>query len=124
MNDVDFNSLVGETIINVTNSGNQIVFGTQSGKIYKMYHEQDCCESVSVEDIDGDLQDLIGDVILVAEERTRHDEEEETHGDRAMWTFYTIRTIKTSITIRWYGSSNGYYGVSVDFIELDNDLLF
>ena len=34
-----------------------------------------------------------------------------------MWTFYTIRTNKVTITLRWCGESNGYYSVDVDTLR-------
>ena len=83
-----------------------------------MYHEQDCCESVGVEEIEGEINDIIGSPILVAEERTEDGYNiPEGEGD-GMWTFYTLRTVKASVTIRWYGESNGYYSISVSFEEI------
>lgn len=85
---------------------------------YRFYHDQDCCESVYIEDIIGDLDDLVGSPILQAEEVSYSKDDEyaplsDSHED-FLWTFYKFSTIKGSVTIRWYGSSNGYYSVSVN----------
>lgn len=93
-----------------------IKFAMDNGDIFRMCHHQSCCEHVFLEDIYGDLEDLIDTPILVAEERTS-DVEEAAYGDE-MWTFYELRTIKGSVTIRWYGSSNGYYSIGVSFDKL------
>jgi len=91
----------------------ELHFKISDDEIYKMYHRQDCCENVNIEDICGDLDDLIGSEILIAREDTESDESED--GDSTWtWTFYNLSTIKSSVTIRWYGSSNGYYSESVE----------
>lgn len=48
--------LIGKTLIKVDVSGSndQIDFFTEDGGHYRMYHEQDCCEGVSIDDIVGD----------------------------------------------------------------------
>lgn len=40
-----------------------------------MYHIQDCCEDVYIEDINGDIENLIEVPILLAEETTNKGED-------------------------------------------------
>ena len=92
-------------------NGDEIVFSNTHGS-YSMHHNQDCCECVSIEEVHGDLNDLVGTPILTAEVRSKDDVYQLGDGIGA-WTFYEFRTIKGSVTIRWYGTSNGYYSVGV-----------
>ncbi len=110
---VDFSSLLGKTFtsIEIDEAEDVITFVTADGEIYKQLHRRDCCESVFIEDIAGSIEDLIGAPILLAEEVFQH-------GDGGQgsetWTFYKLGTIKGSVTIRWYGTSNGYYSETVE----------
>jgi hypothetical protein len=117
--------LIGKTITAITGGAgdDRMTFDCDDGTSYVMYHSQDCCESVFIEDIVGDLQDLIGTPILCAEEATsdvrpadlpapHYEDESQT------WTFYKLATIKGYVDIRWHGSSNGYYSESVDFEQV------
>jgi hypothetical protein len=138
----DVKELVGKTLKDVHGSEGEdaIFFLTIDGVGYVMQHNQDCCESVTIESIVGDLQDLIGTPILVAEERINAERDGKRYGtvpdfiyieawkakqdyvpDSETWTFYTFRTIKGSVDIRWYGSSNGYYSESADFERMASE---
>jgi hypothetical protein len=129
--------LLGKTVTEIHNKGDELLFTTFDGEDYKMYHSQDCCESVSIEDVCGDLEDLKNSPILLAEEVVSSDPTPEVAAARAAeeaqckaegrhywgnesetWTFYKLSTIKGSVTIRWYGTSNGYYSERVDFVKL------
>lgn len=110
--------LLARVIDRIENNGDEITFICNNGRRFKMFHQQDCCEIVSVEEIIGDLDDLIGTPIILAEERTQRDTDADESGT---WTFYEFRTIKGSVTIRWYGSSNGYYSESVNIDEVVDD---
>ena len=111
----DFSTLIGKTFTSVTkttHAGDEaIMFNTDDGSKYVMHHRQDCCESVYIEDINGDLEDLVGTPILNAYEA--FGEKDVDYGIEG-WTFYDISTIKGSVHIRWNGSSNGYYSIGVD----------
>jgi len=110
--------LIGKTLTAVENENDdRIVFTCNDGKKYIMYHDQDCCEGVSVDDINGDLQDLIGSPITLAEETTNSEDNMGRSLDSFTWTFYKLATVKGYVDIRWLGESNGYYSESVDFVE-------
>ena len=98
----------------------EIIFTTSNGDIYKMMHFQDCCEDVRVEDICGDLETLIGYPILISEMVTNEGNDDEGF-EHFTWTFYKLSTILGSVTIRWYGSSNGYYSEEVSIIKVDKE---
>lgn len=117
----DVKDLVGQVLISVENKENaQLIFVTDSGKRYSMHHEQDCCENVNIESIVGDLSDLIGTPVLIAEESTNSKNhpigyEPNPYDEYYTWTFYKFATKKGYVDIRWYGESNGYYSEEVVF---------
>ena len=127
--DVDFSTLVGKTLTKVEGSegDDAIIFTTTDGEEYQLWHSQDCCESVSVDDICGEWNEIIGHPILKAEENSSTDPiENDPHapkegdygGDSFTWTFYRITTELGQVVIRWYGYSNGYYSEGVTFSKL------
>lgn len=86
------NVLVGKTLTKITGGDSDIItFFVDDGSVYKMYHQQDCCESVYIESIEGDLQNLVGTPILVAEECTNVDEPptSDDSAESVTWTFYS-----------------------------------
>lgn len=105
---------------------NRIEFTTVEGERYALFHDQDCCENVTIEDIAGDLADLVGSPIVQAEE-VAYEPEVNPPGVPAKgyqdgsftWTFYKFGTARGFVTIRWYGESNGYYSESVDFKRIE-----
>jgi len=111
-------SMKGATLehIYVDKNKDEIYFQS-ADKQWAMWHEQECCESVVIEDISGDINDLLGSPLLVAEKYTKDgwdNDGDHTH----TYTFYRLGTAKGFVDIRWYGGSNGYYSEEVEFGEL------
>jgi|SRR6185295_57959 len=113
----DISVLIGKTLTECSKVGDDEIRFVADGETYLMNHSQDCCEHVYIESIVGDLQDLVGEPILVAEESTSDKDPEgykrEYPPDSVTWTFYKFATRKGYVDIRWLGESNGYYSESV-----------
>lgn len=127
--EADFSILQGKTITNIVgmeNGSKEVVIYTSDGMVYLMIHEQECCEGVYLYDVCGDVEDLKGCTILLAECVSNHGEDPEDvlieyKDDSFTWTFYKLSTMRGDITLRWYGESNGYYSESVDFYEFKDE---
>ena len=112
---VEIETLLGKIFKEIIVGVNYISFINES-EVYIMIHFQDCCESVEIEDIVGDISDIINYEITMAEESTN--KENESDYGSFTWTYYKIGTCKGDISIRWYGESNGYYSEDVSLVKL------
>jgi hypothetical protein len=111
---MDFNEIVGKTLESIEGAeagSERVVFNFADGTACVDYHSQDCCESVDVNRIEGDLADIIGSTIIEAEHTSDSDGEKPgEYSESWTWTRRRIRTAKGEATIVWLGESNGYYG--------------
>lgn len=111
---INFSELVGKTIVKIKGlekNSDFIIFETSDGYIYGMYHSQECCESVYVEDVNGKAEDLLNTPLIIAEEKKG--EIEDIDYGILRYTFYTLATKNGYVDIRWHGESNGWYSVDV-----------
>lgn len=111
-----YEELIGKVIINITgaeNGSNEIIITFDDDTKYHMYHHRECCEDVYIEDVIGDISDLINHPLYMCEEVTEDDPKDTC----ILWTFYKFATVKGYVTIRWYGESR-YYSTTVDFEKI------
>ena len=128
---IPFESLTGKHIASVEGleeGSGEVYFHCADGSSYRMRHYQDCCEYVQVYDVIGDVSDLLdADVIEAREESSGAPSDVvlaraaagEYLAESETWTFYIIQTNKGAVTVRWLGSSNGYYSEAVSFEKLE-----
>ena len=115
-NHVDVSEMQNQTFTSVRADDDTVTF--QNDKVrYTLYHQTDCCESVVVEEIIGDLDDLENLPLLIAREDTNAEGEELPHEESYTWTFYNFATYKGYVTIRFLGTSNGYYSEDVSCMK-------
>ena len=105
--------MIGKVFTSVTSNGSEMIFENANER-FTFYHYQDCCESVYIYDIVGDIEDLVGTPILVAEEVSGTEPAEYRCSESCTWTFYKFATFKGWVDVRWVGESNGYYSEAVD----------
>lgn len=120
-----FSDLIGATLYKAVVTEDELLLHLTETHYLRFYHSQDCCESVYIESVVGDIEDLVGSEILVAEEVSYDAPALDNWDESYTWTFYKFATIKGSVDIRWYGTSNGYYseGVSVEIVDKDYDIV-
>ncbi len=111
-------ALKGLTIIAIEGcevGSDEIRFKTKCGRQFRMYHSQDCCESVNIvrcgspylseEGVEvTDAREVIENNVPASESATRTTF---VFNDNSYQKFYA----------EWLGESNGYYSESVSFVE-------
>lgn len=110
----EMKDLIGRTFTDIICENEELILKNDK-ECFTFYHDQECCEDVSIESITGDLNDLLNSPVLVAEESVNS--AELTDWNTGTWTFYKLATVKGWVDIRWFGTSNGYYseGVSLSY---------
>lgn len=113
---MSISEMVGKTPTRITinRDKDELRFYFSDGTRGRFFHDQDCWESVIITDVTGDVADLLGTPLLVAEERIETGMADEG-GDTWTATFYTFRSIKGTVDVLWRGESNGYYSEAVYF---------
>jgi len=126
-----FSDLIGKKVVEILGDhvgSEKLTFVLDDGTKYSMEYFGDCCASCSIEDIAGDTKDLLGTIVRAEAPSSLDKFDEDVEALRVesyapesfTWTFYIVGTNKGTVTIRWYGSSNGYYSESPRFY-LDDD---
>lgn len=82
-------------------------------------HHQDCCETVTLQDVEGDIRNLLFEPLVVAEIASSGDADVSNEYGSQTWSFYRFATTKGWVLLRFLGESNGYYSeeVSMDYGE-------
>lgn len=114
---VHINALVGRVLTSVEHNQEEVVFTCQDGDRFRLYHEQCCCESVTLEGVDGDVEDLIGVPVIRADEVLC--EQFDRNGSSQTDTHFLVATNAGRVLFRWEGASNGYYSELVYFSKIE-----
>ena len=122
MSDVNFFELKGQIVKEITGlekDSPEVFIETNNGT-YKLYHEQDCCEYVRVVKVIGNVNELIGEVILAEEDAGANEPDwhDEYIDDSHTWTKYVLKTENASLEFWFLGESNGYYNENVSIKKI------
>ena len=112
---MELKSLVGEVLSHVDESDGDLLLTTQSGRQIRFYHDQECCESVYIEDQDGEWHELIGKVLTNVSESSDFSDDDL---DCVQKTEFAFTADDTTVVSKWHGESNGYYSTDVSIREI------
>lgn len=105
----DFEGRVCVVIRGMEQGSNELTMVFEDGSTIHQEHVRDCCESVCIDDVIGDPDDLLGVPLMMCEEVESGPYTPEDGYESYTDTWYKFRTHKGDVTIRWRGESNGYY---------------
>ncbi len=115
--------MIGQTPVEIdgmTEGSQQVVIKTREGGTLTLSDPGDY-STVEIVQVDGDPLDLLGLPLEMCEEISndeRHDpdgnEESDFDSRSFTWTFIKFATTAGYVTLRWFGSSNGYYSERPD----------
>lgn len=117
-----FGILKGKVFSDIKADNERVTFYINDIARYSLYHVQSCCETVEIDDIVGDLSDLIGKEIIKAEEIQSDtdlpDGISEDYFESWTYSFYYLHTLDSCVTIKFFGTSNGYYSETAELYDL------
>lgn len=95
----------------------KVTIRTREGGELILVYEHDCCAGCEIVQVDGDPLDLLGGPLVMCEQDGNAADEpgKGSYGsvdESFTWTFVKFATVLGYVTLRWYGSSNGYYSES------------
>lgn len=114
MFETELKDLIGKKIINIeglSKGSEQVTIYCEDHTYMMMGKIDDHVNESIIDDVIGDVNDLLGSTILIAET---------TQGSDSLhnWTFYKISTRNGYVDIRWYGDDDNIdyqYAARVDF---------
>ena len=117
-----FEELIGKTLTAIKVDEKYaawILFVVSEDEKYLLHNDEADCNDVQVtiDDINGDINDLVGSPLTMAES-VSNEAFEKSQDAEGTWTFYRFATIKGYVDIRWFGTSNGYYSETVTLERL------
>lgn len=116
--------MIGQTPVEIDGmkEGSEAVrIKTAEGNELLLRYEQDCCASCSIAQVDGDPLDLLGAPLRMCELVDNDEPAREDYEESFTWTFVKFATVHGYVTLRWYGSSNGYYSEAPTAYYNDKD---
>jgi len=123
MNYANFFELKGKTITSIrgiNSDDSDTIITTSDGSIYTLTHIQDCCEHVRVYGSVGNIDDVLNEEVIAAEDTNPMDNPnapDYKYYESATWSQFRIVTNKGTFEIWWLGESNGYYSETVSVIK-------
>ena len=117
-----FEELIGKTLTAIKVDEKYaawILFVVSEDEKYLLHNDEADCNDVQVtiDDINGDINDLVGSPLTMAES-VSNEAFEKSQDAEGTWTFYRFATVKGYVDIRWFGTSNGYYSETVTLEKL------